>query len=671
MLWNAPGAVDRHRDRLRPELAGPAHDRRRPARLSRSPAPRAPSSCPTSPRRSPSRPTAARPTRSPSARASGSRPARRSSRATSPTRSSASSRRPGPAGGFYASLVGAEACAKKPKTCDLSEGVVADDAAGTVTFKLTAPDPDLLQKLAMPFAFVVPKGTPNKDIGTDPLPATGPYMIERYDARLGDGVRAQPGVRGVVGRGAARRQPRQDRDEDRAPARGRDDADPERPGGLDVRHAAGRPARARSSTKYEQQFHINPGPQVYHMALNTRVAPFDKVEVRQALNFATDRDAVIKIFGGPALARASCQILPPDFPGYEPYCPYTKNPGEKWSAPDMAKAQAAGRRVRHQGPEGHDHLDERRDDEGDRPLLRLACCASSATTPASRPSTAACSTPTCRTRATRRSSASATGSPTTRRARTSSTSSSAATASRPTSTSSPNLPEFCDPAIQKKTEQALKLESTDRDAANAMWAEIDKATTDAAPLGLAVRRQPPRLRVRAARQLPVQPVRDRRLHDPAGLGEVRPMAARARSRPDAGAAPPGSGAGARRLVRNRRDGVAGVLPSCARRGALVRGPRRAHRPVRVQRERHDDRRRREVAVVAPNASGLGSTPIGPTLEGRYFLGADAQGRDVMARMLYGGRASLPIGRRGGADHAADRDAARARGRASSAAGSTG
>ena len=50
-----------------------------------------------------------------------------------------------------------------------------------------------------------------------------------------------------------------------------------------------------------------------------------------------------------------------------------------------------------------------------------------------------------------------------------------------------------------------------------------------------------------------------------------------------------------------------------------------------------------VDVVAPNPSGLGSTPIGPTLERRYFLGADAQGRDVAARILYGGRASLRSG----------------------------
>ncbi|TGT42702.1 ABC transporter permease [Mesorhizobium sp. M8A.F.Ca.ET.165.01.1.1] len=41
--------------------------------------------------------------------------------------------------------------------------------------------------------------------------------------------------------------------------------------------------------------------------------------------------------------------------------------------------------------------------------------------------------------------------------------------------------------------------------------------------------------------------------------------------------------------------------------------------------------------------GLGYTPLGPTWRlGNYFLGADSQGRDVMARMLYGGQSSLLI-----------------------------
>src|SRR4051794_41343522 len=41
--------------------------------------------------------------------------------------------------------------------------------------------------------------------------------------------------------------------------------------------------------------------------------------------------------------------------------------------------------------------------------------------------------------------------------------------------------------------------------------------------------------------------------------------------------------------------------------------------------------------------GLGEIPIGPTWQANYFIGADQQGRDVMARVLYGGGASLPTG----------------------------
>jgi peptide/nickel transport system permease protein len=40
---------------------------------------------------------------------------------------------------------------------------------------------------------------------------------------------------------------------------------------------------------------------------------------------------------------------------------------------------------------------------------------------------------------------------------------------------------------------------------------------------------------------------------------------------------------------------------------------------------------------------FGGIPIGPTWEGRFFLGADRNGRDTMVRLLYGGRNSLMIG----------------------------
>ncbi len=50
------------------------------------------------------------------------------------------------------------------------------------------------------------------------------------------------------------------------------------------------------------------------------------------------------------------------------------------------------------------------------------------------------------------------------------------------------------------------------------------------------------------------------------------------------------------------------------------------------------------SVMQANPSGLGVVPISPTWSfSHYFLGADELGRDVFARLLYGGRVSLLIG----------------------------
>jgi peptide/nickel transport system permease protein len=57
-----------------------------------------------------------------------------------------------------------------------------------------------------------------------------------------------------------------------------------------------------------------------------------------------------------------------------------------------------------------------------------------------------------------------------------------------------------------------------------------------------------------------------------------------------------------------------------------------------------DGKQQPVMVQGTGGLGLGVTPIGPTWDiHHYFLGADNQGRDVAARLLYGGRNSLLIG----------------------------
>jgi peptide/nickel transport system permease protein len=51
----------------------------------------------------------------------------------------------------------------------------------------------------------------------------------------------------------------------------------------------------------------------------------------------------------------------------------------------------------------------------------------------------------------------------------------------------------------------------------------------------------------------------------------------------------------------------------------------------------------QVIQQGGGALGIGEIPIAPTWTSHYFLGADQLGRDVMARVLYGGRASLEVG----------------------------
>jgi peptide/nickel transport system substrate-binding protein len=91
---------------------------------------------------------------------------------------------------------------------------------------------------------------------------------------------------------------------------------------------------------YAAQLHLNALPWTVYLALDNRRPPFDDVRVRRALNYAIDRKKPAGLVPGGALRRPTCQVLPPSFPGYRPYCPYTLDPGTggAWNAPNMAKA---------------------------------------------------------------------------------------------------------------------------------------------------------------------------------------------------------------------------------------------------------------------------------------------------------------------------------------------
>jgi peptide/nickel transport system substrate-binding protein len=82
-------------------------------------------------------------------------------------------------------------------------------------------------------------------------------------------------------------------------------------------------------------------PDTDSLILNTHETPFNSPRVRQALNFAVDRSAIVALYGGPEDATPACQIIPATIPGHVPYCPYTlgQSASGRWTAPDLARAR--------------------------------------------------------------------------------------------------------------------------------------------------------------------------------------------------------------------------------------------------------------------------------------------------------------------------------------------
>jgi len=225
--------------------------------------------------------------------------------------------------------------------CDLSSGVTIDDAAWTVTFHLSAPDPAFLYQLALPFGAAVPSGTRAIGPGTSALPATGPYLIASYTPgrqvllvrnprfRPWSAI-AQPAgfpARITIRFGLPAAQ------EAAAAAAGRADIMLDSP-----------PAGVLASLgrRVPQQMHTYALSETEAMFLNTRLAPFNRARVRRALDLAVNRARLVQLAGGPELAQPTCQILPPAFPGYYPYCTATINPGPAglWHGAALPQARA-------------------------------------------------------------------------------------------------------------------------------------------------------------------------------------------------------------------------------------------------------------------------------------------------------------------------------------------
>lgn len=170
--------------------------------------------------------------------------------------------------------------------------ISADDAERTVELRLAEPQPDLLELLATPLAAPVPRGTPPLEQRKRPIPATGPYRVERFEPRREIVLVRNPRFRALPG----------------VPA-----------GNAARIHVALSP-RNSAASDYELR---GGGPELAYVFLNTQLPPFDRLEVRRSVGFALDRAALAAASG--AGAAPTENVLPPGTRGYERHSAYRRS----------------------------------------------------------------------------------------------------------------------------------------------------------------------------------------------------------------------------------------------------------------------------------------------------------------------------------------------------------
>ncbi|MHC2540347.1 ABC transporter substrate-binding protein [Sinorhizobium meliloti] len=225
-----------------------------------------------------------------------------------------------PGAGFFATIKGVEE-ASAGKGGELS-GITVQDPH-TIRFELTRPDATFLHVMALNFAHVVPKEEVEKhgaDFGKNPV-GSGAFKLaewtlgqrlvfERFTDYWNEGVPKLDRITFEVGQEPVVALLRLQNGE------------------IDVPGDGIPPAKFVEVTN-DPNFKdlIIRGGQLHtgYVTMNVKMAPFDKVEVRKAVNMAINKDRILRIINGRAVAAN--QPLPPSMPGYaKDYAGYAYDP---------------------------------------------------------------------------------------------------------------------------------------------------------------------------------------------------------------------------------------------------------------------------------------------------------------------------------------------------------
>ena len=201
-----------------------------------------------------------------------------------------------------------------------------------IVFHLTRPIAGLLYgALSLPLSAPVPPEFAKPldahsptTYGTEYLVATGPYMLKADSRGKFLGIGYQPGKSATLVRN-----PRWNPHTDYRPAyldqidiniggeptvigqqvlKGRDAVQNDNPAQSIVKEAYER---------YPRQITFTQGAGTYYASLNNVRGPFENIDLRKAVWAALDRDAIVKVFGGPLVAQPMTHFLYPGVAGYE------------------------------------------------------------------------------------------------------------------------------------------------------------------------------------------------------------------------------------------------------------------------------------------------------------------------------------------------------------------
>lgn len=247
----------------------------------------------------------------------------------------------GPFSSFFDDIVGAaEYTAAKKQDAPL-KGMIADDASGKLTLNLLKPDTRILYAFAIANSGVGPASKAIfKNTTGHPFPGDGPYTIKVVNPSPTNGefiltknpkfdipTIAKGNVDQIDGMVSTNVNQMTEN-----VINGTYDYMTEDPVG---------DLLPQVESQYKDRFMIGAGyPNTYYFFLNTTIPPFNKLQARQAVNYAIDSRALERIFGG--RLHPTCNLLPPAMVGYQAItpCPWgdPNGPGNVSKAQQLVKS---------------------------------------------------------------------------------------------------------------------------------------------------------------------------------------------------------------------------------------------------------------------------------------------------------------------------------------------